>query len=49
LSCLTSCERLIRLAAAESLRAAKRPGLDSVLAARAREESDEEVLQALTC
>jgi HEAT repeat protein len=48
-SCLTSEERLIRLAAAESLRAAKRPDLHRLLAERAREESDEEVLQALTC
>ena len=48
-SCLSSAERLVRLAAAESIRTAERPGLDGVLAARAREESDEEVLQALGC
>jgi len=48
-SCLSSAERLIRLGAAESLRAAERPGLEPVLTARALEESDEEVLQALSC
>ena len=49
-SCLSSPERLVRLGAAESLRmaaAGPRPGLEPVLAARALEESDEEVLQAL--
>jgi hypothetical protein len=48
-SCLSSEERLVRLGAAETLRAAERPGLEAVLAARALEESDEEVLQALSC
>jgi HEAT repeat protein len=48
-SCLSSPERLVRLGAAESLRATERPGLEPVLSARAREESDEEVLQALNC
>jgi len=47
-SCLSSAERLVRLAAAESLRAAERPELGPVLTARALEESDEEVLQALS-
>jgi HEAT repeat protein len=48
-SCLSSPERLVRLAAAESLRATARPGLEPVLAARALEETDDEVLQALGC
>jgi HEAT repeat protein len=49
LSCLSSTERLVRLGAVETLRESGRPGLEPVLAARAREESDEEVLQALSC
>ena len=48
-SCLSSPERLVRLGAVESLRVTERPGLKPVLAARALEESDEEVLQALSC
>lgn len=48
-SCLSSLERLVRLGAAETLRAAGRPGWELLLAARALEESDEEVLQALNC
>jgi HEAT repeat protein len=48
-SCLSSSERLIRLAAAESLCRTEQPALKSVLAARALNESDEEVLQALDC
>jgi hypothetical protein len=48
-SCLCSTERLVRLGAAESLRTTERPGLDLVLAARAQEETDEEVLAALSC
>ena len=48
-SCLSNSERMVRLGAAESLRMAERPGLQPVLAARALDESDEEVLQALTC
>ena len=48
-SCLYSPERLVRLAAAESLRTAEQPRLEALLAARALEESDEEVLQALLC
>lgn len=49
LSCLSSPERLVRLGAIESLRLADRPGLEPILAARALEETDEEVLQALGC
>ena len=48
-SCLSNPERMVRLGAAESLRTTDRPGLQPVLTARALEESDEEVLQALTC
>jgi HEAT repeat protein len=48
-ACLSSTERLVRLGAAESLRMTPRPELEPFLAARAREESDEEVLQALGC
>jgi HEAT repeat protein len=48
-ACLASTERLVRLGAAESLRAANRPELASVLTARLPRESDEEVLQALSC
>src|ERR1035438_6771193 len=42
-SCLSSPERMVRLGAIESLRQAGRPGLAAVLAARALEETDEEV------
>ncbi len=48
-SCLSSPERLVRLGAAEALRMADRPGLEPILAARASEETDEEVVQALGC
>jgi HEAT repeat protein len=48
-SCLSSTERLVRLGAAESLRMNERPGWGTLLAARALEESDREVLQALNC
>jgi HEAT repeat protein len=48
-SCLSSSERLVRLGAAETLRAAEHPGWGLILAAHALEESDEEVLQALSC
>jgi len=48
-SCLSSAERLVRLGAAESLRASGRPDMEPLLAAHALEESDEEVLQALGC
>jgi HEAT repeat protein len=48
-SCLSSTERLVRLGAAEFLRENARPGLDRVLASHALEETDEEVLQALSC
>jgi HEAT repeats len=48
-SCLSSTERLVRLGAVETLRTAQRPGVEPILAARALEESDEEVLQALSC
>jgi hypothetical protein len=44
---LSSPERLVRLGAIESLRVTDRPGLDGVLASRAAQENDEEVLQAL--
>jgi HEAT repeat protein len=48
-SCLSSTERLVRLGAAETLRATERPGWGPILAAHALEESDEEILQALDC
>ena len=48
-SCLSSTERLVRLGAAETLRATERPGWGQILAAHALEESDEAVLQALSC
>ena len=48
-SCLSSTERLVRLAAAEAIRMSERPELERVLAAHAREETDEEVLEALSC
>jgi HEAT repeat protein len=48
-SCLASPERMVRLGAAESLRASELPGLEPVLAARASQESDEEVREALSC
>jgi HEAT repeat protein len=48
-SCLSSPERLVRLGAIESLRMTERPELEKVLASRALEETDEEVLQALSC
>jgi HEAT repeat protein len=44
---LSNPERLVRLGAAEALRAAERPGLEGVLASRASEECDAEVLEAL--
>jgi len=47
ISCMSSPERLIRLAAIEALRAADWQGLDTVLAARALVETDAELLQAL--
>ncbi len=47
-SCLSSRERLVRLGAIESLRTSGRPELEKVLASRAREETDEEVRQALS-
>jgi HEAT repeat protein len=49
ISCLSSPERLVRLGAAECLRMAGGPEVEPVIAARALEESDEEVLQALGC
>ncbi len=49
LACLTSPERLVRLGAIESLRETPRPELEKVLAARALQETDEEVAQALNC
>jgi hypothetical protein len=42
-------ERLIRIGAAESLRIAARPGFEHDLSARALQETDEEVLEALKC
>jgi HEAT repeat protein len=48
-SCLSSPERLVRLGAIESLRGTPQAGLQDVLTARAMEETDEEVLQALGC
>lgn len=48
-ACLSSTERLVRLGAAESIRMTERPGWGPLLAARALEESDEEILQALSC
>lgn len=47
-SCLSSRDRLVRLGAIESLRTSGRPELEKVLASRAREETDEEVRQALS-
>lgn len=48
-SCLSTSERLVRLGAAESLRASPRPELQDVLASRAKAETDEDVLRALSC
>ena len=48
LSCLSSPERLVRLGAIESLRTSARPELEKILAARAGEETDEEVREALS-
>jgi len=47
-SCLNSPERLVRLAAIESLRVTKRPELKGVLTSCAQREADAEVLQALS-
>jgi len=48
-SCLSCTERLVRLAAVEAIRMSDRPGIQQMLAARVREETDEEVLEALSC
>jgi len=48
-SCLCDAERMVRLGAAEALRTAERPGWETLLTTRALDESDEEVLQALSC
>jgi HEAT repeat protein len=48
ISCLSSKDRLVRLGAAESLRS-ERDVFQQVMAARALEEADEEVRQALLC
>ena len=48
-SCLTSTERLVRLAAAEAIRMCERPETERVLAEHARRETDQEVLEALSC
>jgi HEAT repeat protein len=49
ISCLSSTERLIRLAAAEAIGMSERPEVERVLATRVREETDGEVLEALNC
>jgi HEAT repeat protein len=48
-SCLSNPERLVRLGAAESLRATRRPGFEGALAARSLTETDGGVLEALKC
>jgi hypothetical protein len=48
-SCLSSTERLVRLAAAEAIGMSERPDVERVLATRVREETDGEVLEALNC
>jgi HEAT repeat protein len=48
-SCLSCTDRLVRLAAAEAIRMSDRPEVERVLAAREREETDAEVLEALSC
>jgi HEAT repeat protein len=48
-SCLSHPERLVRLGAIESLRLTERPGIGQILAARALNETDAEVLEALSC
>jgi len=47
--CLFNEERLVRLGAAESLRITHHPDLNRILAARAREETDADVLKVLQC
>jgi len=49
LSSLSSTERLVRIAAVEAIRMAGRPGMELMLAERLREETDNEVLEALHC
>ena len=49
IACLSSSERMVRLGAVESLRVTPRPGLAGILASRVAQETDREVLQALTC
>jgi hypothetical protein len=49
IACLSNPERLVRLGAVESLRITGRPGFELVLAHRALKETDDEVLEALTC
>jgi len=49
IACLSNPERLVRLGAAESLCITGRPGFELALAERALKETDEEVLEALTC
>ncbi|MGJ5813660.1 HEAT repeat domain-containing protein [Paludibaculum fermentans] len=49
LLCLKNPERLVRLGAVESLRITNQSGMEVVLAARALEETDDEVRQALSC
>jgi HEAT repeat protein len=48
IDCLSNPERMVRLGAVKALRTADRADLKSLLAARALEETDEEVLQALS-
>jgi HEAT repeat protein len=47
ISCLSSSERLVRLAATKALRRTQRPDAEEALAALSFEETDEEILQAL--
>jgi len=48
-SSLSNPERLVRLGAAESLRVTGRPGFELISAESALKETDDEVLEALTC
>ena len=49
ITCLSNPERLVRLAAVESLRLARTNGCEAALAQCAQMETDEEILEALTC
>jgi HEAT repeat protein len=48
-SCLSSAERLVRLASAEAIGMCERPETQRLLAARIQKETDGEVLEALRC